>query len=300
MIGNDPNVSEANNQPLSQQPLILPGDRENRQDRYLNTQLTTVDIQKPVDIQPTLAQQPSFHGEQTLDLRGPSGKAYHSQFGYPYRDPFPPEYTIYGQLSPRPAPLFPKLVKLWRSDPAYKVFSIALATVLLSSIICMLLISNFFKQPSRSQTSIDNQTPVMSTSAPINISLPTTTPTPTAEPTTPPAPAPVLSQLMVEITSIPPTAMDHTITSVGITTSEPGVYVTLYVTYSNANPTSFQGPSATTDSNGQGTLPWPTNVHPTNQSPIVTAHVTVFARDPNGQTATSQTVTVQVLTSFGD
>ena len=107
------------------------------------------------------------------------------------------------------------------------------------------------------------------------------------------------SLLTVNITSIPSTVFNNTTTLLSVTTDEPGIDVTLSVTYSSASPSYFQGASATTNSNGQATLPWSIKVRPTKKSSKVTAHVTVLARNTNGQTVTSQTVTVQVLTFQG-
>ena len=128
---------------------------------------------------------------------------------------------------------------------------------------------------------------------PMTIPTPTPLPTPTIEPTTPPAPPPL--QLTVNITSIPSVVINNTTQPVSVTTNEPGVSVTLYVTYSSANPSSFTGTSETTNSNGQITLSWPVRIRSSKRSSSVTAHVTVFAEDINGQTAASQTVTVQIF-----
>ncbi len=296
MIGDYPNLPEANNQPISQQPLILPGYAEHRSDPFSDAQPTTMNIQPPPDIQQTFTQQPFLNGEQPLNPQGPSGQAYHSQFGYSYGNSVLP----YGQPTSQSTSLFSKLVNLWRSDPAYKVFFIALATVLISSIVCLFLISNLFKQSSPSQTSMANNTTNMSTSTPVNIPTPMATstplPTPTIESTTSPATLSTASPLSVEITSIPSSVDNNTTRFLSVTTNEPGIDVTLSVTYSGASPSSFQGASATTNSNGQATLPWPIKVRPTKKFSHVTAHVTVSAQDTNGQTVTSRTVTVQVLT----
>jgi hypothetical protein len=295
MIGDYPNLPEANNQPIPQQPLILPGYAENTPEPFPNAQPTTINALPLLDMhmQRTFAQQPFLDIEPPFpDMQDLSAQAYHTQFGYPYADPVRPEYQTYDQ----PSSPFTKLINLWRSDPAYKVFFIALATVLISSVVCMLLISNLFKQPSPSQMPTADKTTQMSAPTPVNIptpmAIPTPLPTPTVEPTTPPAP----SQLTVDITSISSTVTNNTTTSLGVTTNEPGVHVAFYVTYRGASPSSFQGASATTNTNGQVTLLWPVRVHPTKKLSNVTAHVTVFAQDTNGQTATSQTVTVQVLT----
>lgn len=304
MIGDYPNLPEANNQHISQQPLILPGYAEHMSDPFSDAQPTTMDIRPPLDMQQTSAQQPFLNGEPSLNLQGPSGQAYHSQFGYSHGNSVLPEHLIYGQPSTQSTPLFSKLVNLWHSDPAYKVFFIALATVLISGIACIFLISNLFKQSSPSQTSMANNTTNISASTPVNIPTPmaisTPLPTPTIESTTPPATLSTASQLSVEISSIPASVVNNTTTFLSVTTNEPGIDVTLSVTYSGASPSSFQGASATTNSNGQATLPWSIRVHPTKKFSHVTAHVTVFAQDTNGQTVTSQTVTVQVLTfQFG-
>lgn len=303
MIGDYPNLPEADNQPRSQQPLILPGYAHNAQEPFLDVQPTMMDTQQPLDMQQTFAQQPFPNAQQPFpDMQQPFAQEYHSQFGYPYAGTGSPEHLIYGQPSSSSTRPFAKLVNLWRSDPAYKVLFIALATVLISGTVCMLLISNQFKQqPSSSQTAIADKTAEMSSPSsanyPTSIALPTPTPLPipTSEQTTPPPP-PASIQLTVDITHIPSTVINNTATSLVVTTNEPRVQVALYVTYSNASPASYKGILARTNSNGQATLSWPVRIRPTKKSSNVTAHVTIFAQDTNGQTATSQTVTIQVLT----
>jgi hypothetical protein len=336
MIGDYPNLPEADNQLISQQPLVLSGSSDNTQDPFLDAlrplldpdmqqtfaqqSLLDPDMQQTFaqqslldpDMQQTFAQQPLLDpqhplfdpdmqqtfAQQPLDRQQPFSQAYYSQFGYPYGGSAHPEHLGYY----RPAPLlgnpFVKLANLWRSEPAYRVFFIALATVLISGFICMFLVSNLFKQPS-SQTLTADKTTEMSNSTPMNFPTPMVTPTPTPlptptiEPTTPPAPPP--SQLTVNITGIPSVAINNTTQAVSVTTNEPGVSVTLYVTYSSASPSSFTGTSETTNRNGQVTLSWPVKIHSSKRTSSVTAHVTVFAEDINGQTAASQTVTVQIF-----
>lgn len=288
MIGDYPNPPDADNQPIFQQPLILPGYAENAQEPFLDAQPTTMD-----------AQQAFLDVEQPFDMQGSFAPAHQSQFGYPSLAPRRPEY-LYGQSFPPFERPFDKLVKLWHSDPAYKVFFVALATVLVSGLVCILLISSMFKQSSSSQTPIADKMTTMSASSPVNIptlmATPTPLSTPTVETTTPPAPSPPAPlQLNVEITSIPSIVVNGTTTSLAITTNEPGAEVALHVTYSNAIPTSYKGAIVTTNGNGQATLFWPVKVRPNKKSSKVTAHVTVFAQDANGQTAASQMVTVQVL-----
>ena len=275
------------------------------------------DMQHPFpDMQPTFAQQTVLDPEQPfLDVQQPFPDAqqwqqpfaetYQSQFGYTNNGLVHPEYLLHRQPSSSPANPLAKLAHLWRSDPAYRVFFLALATVLISGLVCLAIISNLFKAPSSTSQGPDaHQTTGTSAPTPVNIPTPMPSPTPTPSPTpiiepiTPPSP-PAPSQLAVQITNIPSVVMNNTTASVSVTTNQSGVSVSLSVTYSSATPSSFNGGSKTTDSNGQATLPWHVNIHPLKKFSTVTAHVTIFAQDTNGQNATSQTVTVQIITFQG-
>ena len=273
------------------------------------------DMQHPFpDMQPTFAQQAVLGPEQPfLDVQQPFpdaqqwqqpfAEAYQSQFGYTHKGLAHPEYLLHTQPSSSPANPLAKLAHLWHSDPAYRVFFLALATVLISGLVCLAIISNLFKAPSSTSQGPDaHQTTGIS--APTLVNIPTPMPTPTPSPTpiiepTTPLPPPAPSQLAVQITNIPSVVMNNTTESVSVTTNQPGVSVSLSVTYNSATPSTFNDGSKTTNSNGQATLPWHVNVHPLKKFSTVTAHVTVFAQDTNGQNATSQAVTVQIITFQG-
>ena len=77
-------------------------------------------------------------------------------------------------------------------------------------------------------------------------------------------------------------------------TGEPGATVELVIRYSGQGSRSTAGPQ-TSDSNGNATIPWFVYTFGIGQK-NVQAFVYALATDPNGQTARSQTVTVQVQT----
>ena len=122
-------------------------------------------------------------------------------------------------------------------------------------------------------------------------------PTPALKPTNPtgqPSPTPGGGgTLNVQFTSIPQQVRNGSIVSVGVNTGEPGVSVELVIRYSAQGGRSTAGPQ-TSDSNGNASIPWFVNNFGFGQK-NVQAFVYAIATDQNGQTARSQTVTVQVL-----
>ena len=122
--------------------------------------------------------------------------------------------------------------------------------------------------------------------------------TPALKPTNPtgqPSPTPGGGgTLNVQFTSIPQQVMNGSYVSVGVNTGEPGVSVELVIRYSTQGGRSTAGPQ-TTDSNGNASIPWFVYTFGFGQK-NVQAFVYALATDQNGQTAKSQTVTVQVLT----
>jgi hypothetical protein len=82
--------------------------------------------------------------------------------------------------------------------------------------------------------------------------------------------------------------------SVGVNTGEANVSVELVIRYSTQGGRSIAGPQ-TSDSNGNASIPWFVNTFGFGQK-NVQAFVYALAMAPNGQTAKSQTVTVQIQT----
>src|SRR5260370_12087205 len=105
-----------------------------------------------------------------------------SDLGYTHKGLAHPEYLLHTQPSSSPANPLAKLAHLWHSDPAYRVFFLALATVLISGLVCLAIISNLFKAPSSTSQGPDaHQTTGIS--APTLVNIPTPMPTPTPSPT---------------------------------------------------------------------------------------------------------------------
>ncbi len=119
---------------------------------------------------------------------------------------------------------------------------------------------------------------------------PTATAAPTPIPVTP-TPTPVPVPLSVTITNIPLQVRSGTTVPVVVTTSQPGVSVTLHVTYS-ALIQAYNSPPQATDIGGQTTFSWPVPMPKLRQ--MITATVEATARNAQGQSVQSPQVRVQV------
>ena len=219
------------------------------------------------------------------------------------------------QQAPPPLPSNPlaKFRRAVRTDPAYKVLMIAIITVLVSSIIFLTLANNIFAQFS----SRSAQTSIQSTSLPLSpteqqptfttptggqgsttSSQPPQPPTPTPLPTEQPTLPPVLPTLALLITNIPQQVINNTTVPVLVTSNEPGITVRLTVDYT-VSPNHYISKAQITDANGAVSLSWHIQVSTNTLSPVL-AQVTAIAQDQNGQQASSQTVTVLIITTrFG-
>jgi hypothetical protein len=214
-----------------------------------------------------------------------------------------------------------RLLHLWKKDPAYKVLFIAIGVVLASSIVSVALLAGFIHQLVPSPASVASlplhpqATPTLAHSAPSPSPQPTATPTPepTPMPTPTPAvvvtPAPVVTapaiiaptpnpdgKLTVQIDALPEQINNNVRVPVKVITNQPGAIVSLFVTY-NAIPILYNSDPQTTDANGTTIFSW--NVHERTFSPftkMVTANITATVHYQGRPRATSQTVTVYILT----
>ena len=227
-----------------------------------------------------------------------------------------PEQLIRRQVQPAPKELKARLVFYWRKDPAYKVLMIAMAMVLVAGVIFVSLASAAFLGNSNLFTTgytpqavpkganptgtVDLRPTFTSPGGGIGTnqqsSQPPMGPTPALKPTNPtgqPSPTPGGGgTLNVQFTSIPQQVRNGSIVSVGVNTGEPGVSVELVIRYTNQGGRSTAGPQ-TTDSNGNASIPWFVYTFGFGQK-NVQAFVYALAMAPNGQTAKSQTVSVQI------
>jgi hypothetical protein len=257
-------------------------------------------------------------------LNGPSGKLVlpappnEGQYLQPYTIPIRPEQLIRRSAPTAPGTshsLFSRLTTLWRKDPAYRVLSLAIALVVISSIAFVTLgaktlMSNGGPAWSQAYTqhpatpapfgTVDNKPtfPSPSTgpgsnqsSQPPAVPTPSFQPTPTPVPTTDPNPP---GNLDVQITNIPSVVSNNTKVHVDVQATEPNATVMLEVTYSNAFPTTYTSPSHTTDGGGNATLTWSIRVFTFGGNSNIEATVVAVATDQNGQQASSQPVIVQV------
>jgi hypothetical protein len=255
--------------------------------------------------EPTTAQPP-------LILPVPEEQQSYSQLQQwsPSGKPIRPEDMVRRPQSSLPTNPLTRTRHLWKNDPAYRVLFIAIGIVLLSSIVCVGLVSAMFNQNNTQNAPGGGKGPQqiantggVSTSIP----TPTATPIPTATPTpTPimPTPTPVPTQppangpLTVQIVNIPNTVQNGQTVSVSIKTSKPGASVHLSITYTNANQISMNNESQTADDGGFATIQWRVQVVPTRIGKTATAQVKAIAQDQQGHQATSQTVTVQINTGL--
>jgi len=229
-----------------------------------------------------------------------------------------PEQLIRRQVQPAPKGVKARLAFYWHKDPAYKVLMIAMAMVLVAGVIFVSLASAAFLGNSNLFASSYTPQAVQKGANPTGTvdlrptftapgggigtnqqsSQPPMGSTPALKPTNPtgqPSPTPGGGgTLNVQFTSIPQQVMNGSYVSVGVNTGEPGVSVELVIRYSGQGGRSTAGPQ-TTDSNGNASIPWFVYTFGIGQK-NVQAFVYALATDPNGQTARSQTVTVQIQT----
>jgi len=229
---------------------------------------------------------------------------------------FRPEQLIRPQTQVAPAGVKARLAFYWHKDPAYKVLMIAMTMVLVAGVIFVSLASAAL---------IGNSSFIASSYTPLAVpkganptgtvdlrptfaapgggrgtnqqsSQPPMRPTPALQATNPAlqqSPTPGSGgALNVQFTSIPQQVMNGSYISVGVNTGEPGATVELVIRYSTQGGHSIAGPQ-TSDGNGNATIPWFVYSYGFGQR-NVQAYVYALATDQNGQTARSQTVTVQI------
>ncbi len=222
-----------------------------------------------------------------------------------------------------------KVGYLWHTDPAYRILIVSIVLAIIASFTLIAFLGSALMQVTgiftgvsqnnatgpKAQATVDlrptfptpgggqgstqtsqppkNGTPVVAaTSTPLP--SPTVTVSPAASPT--PSPTPTSTTLSVQITSAPARASNNTTVTIGVTTSQGGVQVQLTVFY-NALPGTYFSGTQVTDASGHANIPW--HIHIFVRNTTVVAHLIVTARDANGQTVTSPTVTVQIVNNVG-
>lgn len=220
-----------------------------------------------------------------------------------------PEQFIHQPISTASHGLFTRLLQLWRKDPAYTVLSLAIALVVIASIVFVALGAHAFLGNNNGQTwnsamtqhpgaptpvgAVDNKpsfpTPGSAKGSSAS-SQPKAGPTPVLQPTA--TAAPDQGTLSVQIVSIPNVVRNNSRVRVVVRTSEPGAIVRLQVTYDTA-PFAFASGNHVTDGNGNSAITWTVRVFSINNG-NAQATVIAIATDRNGQQATSQPMTVMI------
>ncbi len=226
-----------------------------------------------------------------------------------------PEQLIRYRPQPAPKGALARLTYYWRKDPAYKVLIIAMAVVLLAGMVFVSLASAVLIGNASFLTSRSSPNPPIGANPTGTVDLRPSFPTPgggsgsdqssqpplqqtpglqPTNPTAEPSPTPDNGgTLTVQITNIPSQVANGSRVPVGVNTSKPGANVLLVIRY-NVQPSRASAGPQITDSDGNATLSWFVFVWGIRQK-SVEATVYAVATDQNGQRATSQPVTVQVL-----
>jgi hypothetical protein len=229
-----------------------------------------------------------------------------------------PGLLIHQTTPPAPAKVLPKLVWYWRKDPAYKVFMIAIATVVVASLVFVSLVSAALFGHSSPGTSL-SQTPGKVTpggtvdlhptfpkptggngssqsSQPPAQSTPVVGPgdTPTAGPTVTTQPG---GPLTIQITGYPSAVSNGSRVEITVNTNQPGIQVYLEIQYNHAQPAHTNAGPGTTDANGNVTIPWSVSVFSYSRK-HVQATLTAIGTDQNGQQVHSDPVVIQVMLEY--
>jgi hypothetical protein len=230
-----------------------------------------------------------------------------------HRAQFDPNLLIRQKTPPPPKKVLPKLAWYWRKDPAYKVFMIALAMVVVASAILVTLVSaSMFGHPSSSASY--SQTPPTKVVPTGTVDLhptfpkpgggngtgqssqPPTQNTPSLGPTATATVQPTMQpggQLTLQITNYPGTVNNNSTVDITVSANQPGITVYLQIHYNVQPSRGFAGPG-TTDANGNVTIPWTVSVFSFARKNIQ-ATLTAIATDQNGQHVSSNPVVIQVV-----
>ena len=101
-----------------------------------------------------------------------------------------------------------------------------------------------------------------------------------------------MAPLTLQISALAQVRVNST-SNVVVTTSQPGIPVTVRVAYSNGNVQPLG--ALTTDGNGNATFAWTAHAGPGKMSPNLTATLVASATDANGQTVSSAPVNVNIM-----
>ncbi|HTK11711.1 MAG TPA: hypothetical protein VL485_31350 [Ktedonobacteraceae bacterium] len=207
----------------------------------------------------------------------------------------------------------------WRNDPARIALLIAVVLVVLSGGVFTVVATTLFQssglqnndQASAYQTA-PPQTPqpqgtvdahptfAIPAGTPANTisSLPPQTGTPTLAVPTATSTTQANGSFDLQVVDYPQQANNHSTVQIQVTTGQAHTVVQLSAFYS-LSPYFYQGKARTTDDNGNVTLNWPINLDAPvtrhNKGTTTTARFVVRGQNQDGQFATSQNFTVQIL-----
>ncbi len=214
-----------------------------------------------------------------------------------------PEMLVRRPREGAPSTVTGKIAYFWSKDPAYKVFMIAIALVLIAGIIFSAIVGSALVQSSlNTQSASVPLTPPPGVAPTGTIDLHPTFSTPggqgsntSSQPAT--GPTPVLrptatnGDFAIQLSSIPDSVPNGSDVEVTITTGQPNIAVQLQVSYNTAP--FFYVVNGATDGNGVATLTWHVQVFSLGRR--MQAKVKAVAYGPNGQHATSNTITVRIV-----
>lgn len=226
-----------------------------------------------------------------------------------YSSPWPGQ-SISQAASTASHGLFTRTWRRMRTEPAFALLSLAIAFVLVASVIFVAFgaFALLGGSGGPTWTSAMVQHPTMPT-ATGTIDMRPKFPTPgskkgssaSSQPGAGPTPSlqPTATNtddqgtLSVQFTNLPDVVNNQTRVQVQVQTSEPDVDVRLQVTY-DAAPFYYTSSARVTNGNGNSTLTWNVRIYSFSHGNNAQATVVVTATDRNGQQATSQPSTVEV------
>ncbi len=234
----------------------------------------------------------------------------------PYQPRIRPDQLILrasGQLPP-PGSLT-RQNQSWRKDPAYQILALAIAMVVLASIVFVIMGANSILSSNNTSSSNLQQygvrpnppTPAGTVDNKPTFSNPVTKPgsSTSSQPSANPQPTPTTFQptptsttdptnqgnLIVQILSVPNPVDNNSRVSVAVQTSQPGVTVKLQAIYQNA-PFLYTSSSHTTDNAGNATINWSVKILAFRGNSQAT--ITIIAINSHGQQVNSSPASVTI------
>ncbi|HEY4387004.1 MAG TPA: hypothetical protein VGN34_21315 [Ktedonobacteraceae bacterium] len=210
----------------------------------------------------------------------------------------------------------------WRNDPARIALLIAVVLVVLSGGVFTVVATTLFQSSGLASTQNSNQASAYQTAPPQTsqaqetvdahptFALPASTPASTISSLPPQTGTPTMAvptatsteqangSFDLQVVDYPQQANNHSTVQIQVNTGQANTTVQLSAFYS-LSPYFYQEKARTTNDNGSATLNWPINLDAPvarhNKRATATARFVVRGQNQDGQLATSQTFTVQIL-----